>query len=180
MRWLLVSASLLFATSCLDHQLPPEDSGAPTSFIALQRDFENYQGWMQYDLGETFIEGHPAGHRVMAVNKLPAPGANTFPVGTIIMKTMQVGEQKDWILHAMTKRGGEYNTRGAQGWEWFELQLSSTGIPVIIWRGEAPPNGERYGCLTGTCDENAPDCNQCHLGAAGNDFVMTDALHVGE
>ena len=178
-RFALSLFALCLFGGCLDHELPPDD-GTPDSFIALQRDFGGYAGWMQYDLGDAVIEGHPLGHRVMNVSRLPDPGAKTFPVGTTIVKTIEAGERKDWIMHAMVKRGGDYNARGAHGWEWFELKLATNDTPVIIWRGEQPPNGERYGCLMTACDETAPDCNQCHEAAATNDFVLADALRLDD
>jgi hypothetical protein len=166
------------ALGCLDHTLP--EGAEPTGvFIALQRDFAALEQWQTYELGDQPLEGHPTGRRVLHVNKLPAPNESEFPVGTIIAKTVQSGAPTEWLVHAMVKRGGEYNVRGARAWEWFELKLNSERVPILVWRGEVPPNGERYGCLAGTC-ENAPDCNQCHAAAAENDYVMADELRLSE
>jgi hypothetical protein len=172
----IAAAALCFA-ACLDHELPPEDIDAPTSFIALQRDFAAFESWSSYELGTSPLAGHPPGVRVAFLNRTPAPGAESFPVGTMIVKTAQSGGFEDWLVHGMVKRGGAYNARGARGWEWFELKLSRERIPVIVWRGELPPNGERYGCLTGSC-EDAPDCNACHADAIGNDFVKSPMLEL--
>ncbi len=175
MKRLLVIA--LLSAGCLDHELPEEGGPAPDVFIALQRDFAPLEQWPAYELGQSPLEGHPQGRRIMYVNHEPPPGAAAFPVGTTIAKIVQAGAPTEWLIHAMVKRGGEYNLRGARDWEWFELKLSEDRTPIIVWRGQEPPNGERYGCLTGNC-ENAPDCNQCHGAAEPNDFVMAEELQL--
>jgi hypothetical protein len=176
MRPALLLGPMLLLGACLDHDLGGEDAPGAL-FIALQRDFGPMLSWSEYPAGVEPLEGHPPGSRVLHVNHLPDPGSSTFPVGTVIAKSVQEGPRSQWLIHAMVKRGGDYNRLGARGWEWFELQLNDDDVPIIIWRGETPPNGERYGCLTGDC-EDAPDCNQCHQDAIGNDFVMSSALEL--
>lgn len=167
-------AAALGGGACLDHELPPDGEGV-TTFIALQRDFAPFESWAAFDLGPGSIEGHPTGRRTVYLNRIPEPGSEVFPVGTMIVKTVEDGPVTDWIVHAMVKRGAEFNVRGARGWEWFELGLAADRTPILVWRGEEPPNGERYGCLSGSC-EGAPDCNQCHASASANDYVASAPL----
>ncbi len=175
--WIVLAPVL---TGCLDYALAPEDPGTPSVFIALQRDFGPLESWPTYDLGDAPLEGHPPGHRIAHLSRTPAPNSAAFPVGTIIAKSIQPSEDPStWLIHAMVKRGGDYNRSGAHGWEWFELQLDQRRVPVIVWRGEKPPNGENYGCLASNCDD-APDCNQCHQAAVSNDFVMSDLLRLSD
>jgi hypothetical protein len=175
MKRLVLFGALSLVSACLDHELPPDGDGPGSSFIALQRDFAGFESWSSYDLGESPLEGHPPGERVAFINRTPDPGLEVFPVGTMIVKTAQSGPFEDWLIHAMVKRGGDFNRTGADGWEWFELKFSASRQPVLVWRGEVPPNGERYGCLAGTC-EDAPDCNGCHMDSKSNDFVAAPSL----
>jgi hypothetical protein len=169
MKWI---ALLLLTTSCgflPDHELGTLEER--DSFIAVQKDFEGFEGWNALELEGTAVEGiHDDGHRTVYINALPGEGEEQFAVGTIIMKT---GPE----LHAMVKRGAGFNPDGAFGWEWFELGVANDGTPIILWRGMAPPAGEGYGCTPGTpCDENTLDCNQCHVGASANDYVHSIRL----
>jgi hypothetical protein len=70
---------------------------------------------------------------------------------------------------AMVKRGGDFNSEGARGWEWFELEDVEDGGVLIVWRGVGPPADEGYGGdpLTG--------CNECHT-PGNNDCVLAPAL----
>jgi len=150
------------------------DEPSPAEFIALQRDFEGFPRWEHESLGfsET-TPGHPGGARTVYVNERPPTDADEIPVGTIIVKTMETDDFGLLIL-AMAKRGADYNEDGAMGWEWFELALDDAGHPVIVWRGEDPPDGECYGCLPGTESMIEPtSCNDCHVGAAEQDYVFT-------
>jgi hypothetical protein len=153
------------------------DAAPPRVFIALQRDFAPFEAWAAYDLGEVELEGHPRGRRVAHLNRAPPPGSADFPVGTIVVKTTQAAGTSTATVHAMVKRGGEFNALGAAGWEWFELALVGERVPVILWRGDRPPDGERYECPAASC-EDAPDCNRCHQAAASNDYVMSSLLQL--
>ncbi len=157
---------LLLLLGCLDHT--PVPGGVDNSvFVAMQSHFADFRSWTSFSLdGE--IEGHSGTERMLFVSALPAEGASVFPVGTMIVKSAPVGESIE--LHAMAKRGGDYNPGGAPGWEWFELK-ESAGIPVILWRGEEPPSGEGYVVLGGEDTAVDGDCNSCHQAAYDNDYV---------
>lgn len=164
---------ILFLAGCLDHD--PIPGAAGDSFVAMQSDFTDFRGWEQTPV-ESGDTGHVAGDRIVYLNTTPATDEATFPVGTILVKTIAWSGGMD--VHAMVKRGGGFNAEGAPGWEWFELVLSEDGSPVILWRGEVPPDGEAYGQLPGQTADTAGetvegDCNTCHSIAAANDFVYT-------
>lgn len=144
----------------------PEPSSG-TSFIALDKDFQNYPSWQSYTFdGGAVDSSHPAGPRTVFINQLPAAGSTSFDKGTIIVKVL------DFTTFAMAKRGENYNASGAAGWEWFELfKEPSTGAVSIVWRGTGPPAGEKYGKTGATC-------NQCHAGHTTNDSVMSPPLQV--
>ena len=164
---------------CLDHDLAP---GADGSFVAMQSDFAGYASWEAFGVeaggAENQIGGH-SGDRTVYINALPeegAPGA-AFAVGTILLKVAQPVDGSGDTgpdVHAMVKRGDGYNP-GAPGWEWFDLVLSG-GVPVINWRGAAPPEGGGY--QAGSLDTANPDgdCNSCHSAAYDNDYVHTVPL----
>lgn len=172
-----LAGTLACSSACLDDRLPDEETPSMTTFIALQRDFDSLESWQRFELGSGALDGHPTGPRVVFASQLPPSGSAVFPVGTILAKAIESGAPTEWVIHAMVKRGGDYNARGARGWEWFELKLTESRAPVIVWRGESPPSGEGYGCVAGACDE-APDCNQCHAAARNNDFVQSDVLRL--
>src|SRR5262245_47396147 len=89
------------------------------TFIALQDDFATFESWRRYDLGDMPIEGHPAGPRFAYLNQLPKKGAQEYPVGTIIVKAVELEEVVAWDVFAMVKRGGNFNAEGALNWEFF-------------------------------------------------------------
>jgi hypothetical protein len=146
-------------------------SGAPSTFIAFGRDFTGYKSWTRYEMAGVPAAGavHTAGTRVVYVNRVPAAGAQAFPVGTMIVKEMMdTGE-----IFARAKRGGDFNKSGASGWEWFDLKNDPAGV-IIVWRGIAPPAGScAYGAVVGGV------CNDCHGAARTNDFVLSAALQLG-
>lgn len=160
---------LLLLAACLDHTPIP---GAGESFVAMQVDFSGYPSWdaVEIDAAGAGDSGHPEGERTVYVNELPPADAESFPVGTVIVKVIEGAD-----IHAMVKRGEGFNTEGAVGWEWFELVLATNGEPVIKWRGEEPPAGETYGALPGapvdSGDTLTGDCNACHGARSDNDFV---------
>jgi hypothetical protein len=151
------------------------DDASGGEFVALQRDFDGFGAW---DVAWTGSgekgPAHRAGGRTVRVNREPATLEAPVPVGTIVVKTVEDPEFGEIVqIHAMAKRGGDYNPEGVVGWEWFDLELDDDGHPVIIWRGPKPPNGECYGCAPGTDPVEAAmlgDCNNCHAEAA-------DGLH---
>lgn len=184
----IASALALFASAgCLDNELAPDDPnnprnagdvGSSTNYIALQRDFRDYEDWMKFD---TDVEGEHAGvigTITEYLNKLPEQGDDSFPVGTMIVKTVQPKDGPAPAVHAMVKRGGTFNKTGAAGWEFFELSKSESGTPVIVWRGAAPPSGETYkNLLMPDSNMQEADCNGCHV-ISKNDAVLSDALQL--
>ena len=144
-------------------------------FIALERDFQDFESWSKVELssqapvGETHTEGDAHEY----VNQLPKAGSRAFPVGTILVKSVSKDAKKQDIF-AMVKRGGGYNGRGASGWEWFELRRRPDESVGIVWRGINPPSGEGYG------GDPMGGCNGCHQMATKNDFVLARALSLSE
>ena len=151
-------------------------------FIALERDFQGFEGWSKVDLSQrpAVSETHASGDAHEYVSHLPAPGSKEFPVGTILVKTVksnhppQGGTEakaaNDTDIFAMVKRGGGYNRRGALGWEWFELRRRGDDTLGIVWRGVNPPSGEGYG------GDPLGGCNGCHQMAVANDYVHATSL----
>lgn len=151
-----------------------EDPAAGGSFIAFPRDFQGFQSWTAFDLGDDRDDGVMAmGHRRAYINRLPPTASAAFPVGTVIAKTIAEDQPVPGQVFAMAKRGGSYNAQGAAGWEWFELlKTDPSTAPLILWRGIVPPAGEIYAGVAGGA------CNTCHAAGTGpaNDFVPSDEL----
>jgi hypothetical protein len=148
-----------------------EPSASGDVFIALSRDFEGYKSWTSFDLGMDQTDGIPvAGTRRAYLNKVPPTGSTSFPVGTIIVKTIGEELPTPGQTFAMVKRGAPFNRLGATGWEWFELVDSAAGLPAIKWQGIAPPAGETYAGIMGGA------CNTCHAMGSANDFVPSTEL----
>ena len=169
----LALVTLLAGTGCGGRDADPSAEGA--SFLAFASAFEGFRTWPSTPLdGAPIAESpHTSGPRVVYVNRAPAAGSTAFPVGTVIVKEFAGTAADPAKIFAMVKRGGGFNSAGAAGWEWFELQTPSAapGSPVaIVWRGVGPPLGEIYGG-----DPNG-GCNGCHAGARANDFVQTPGL----
>lgn len=166
--------------------LPDHDQGTgetAATFLAQNADFTDYKSWPNVVVGSAPVtDGHTTKDRVVYVNALPADDADTFDVGTILVKEGSGKEAEGGTgdeIHAMVKRGGSFNAAGAAGWEWFELAPSTTGSLLIKWRGEQPPDGESYGCVAGVCDTGVGGCNECHSGARANDFVLSEPFTLG-
>lgn len=173
--WVVALVVASASLACLDHDLvDAEASEAP--FIALQRDFASFRDWTVLDLGVRTHAGVEGPTRVYC-NRIPPPGLSHFPNGTIIVKSLESGEPSSWPVHAMVKRGGGFNAQGAFEWEFFDLQLSAAGVPVIVWRGEGPPSGHGYGSTPGAGEvaEEIEDCSGCHKSET-NDAVLTEDL----
>jgi hypothetical protein len=170
----LALGALLASTGCGgDGDADPAAEGA--SFLAFASAFEGFRTWPSTPLsGEPIAESpHTSGPRVVYVNRAPAAGSTAFPVGTVIVKELAGTAADPPKIFAMVKRGAGFNSAGAAGWEWFELQAASAApeSPVaIVWRGVGPPLGEMYGG-----DPNG-GCNGCHTGARATDFVQTPGL----
>jgi hypothetical protein len=176
------SAFALFASAgCLDNELAPDDPnnvGAAKNYIALQTNFRDYEDWMKFDTDVMGEHAGTVGTITEYLNKLPDMGATEFAVGTMIVKTVQPTDGPVPAIHAMVKRGGAFNKSGAIGWEYFELSKNDKGTPTIVWRGQAPPTGEKYKNLL-MPDSNVleADCNGCHV-VSKNDAILSDALQL--
>jgi hypothetical protein len=157
-----ISATLpMLAAAC---GAPPAASagldGGDSTFVAVQGDFSDFESWVAFDGGTAPADNIPVqSQRMIYVNELPPPDAASFPVGTILVKTI-AGAQ----TFAMVKRGGGFNTDGAVGWEWLELVTAPDGQPLISWRGAAPP-ANTYSSTP------AMTCNACHMLCRSNDYV---------
>lgn len=160
----------------------PLDAGVPprSTFVAFARDFEGFRRW----------ERHPVEGAMMPVLAAPGPsfvyasarapeGARRWPVGTLLVKTIESGAPSQWTVHAMVKRGVPYNAHGATGWEFFELRLSDEDDSVsVVWRGPGPPSGHGY-AAAGRDAGSEPIplvCNDCHAAAWQDDGALTPAL----
>jgi len=159
----------LAASACTGHA---EQSLASTRepFIALERNFQGYQHWAGVELANRPEPGgtHVAGETHEYINHAPAAGAKAFPVGTILVKTVESQKKSD--IFAMVKRGNGFNASGASGWEWLGLRARADGSVAIVWRGVNPPDGESYG------GDPRGGCNGCHGAAAKNDYVHAYSL----
>ena len=148
----------------------------PEPFVAFERDFVGFQGWDRVETGPASPQGitHVAGRRLVHVNMRPPAGTGEqrFPVGTILIKEILDGAEEGHRIFAMVKRGGGYNARGAQGWEWFELAARPDDSLAIVWRGINAPKGEEYG------GDPQGGCNDCHARAGRNDYVRSPGLRL--
>jgi hypothetical protein len=179
--WLALVAST--GAACLDHELAPGDDGPGAAgsnlFIAQQPDFADFEDWMPFETEVRAEHGGMLGKIVEYLSAMPDAGSDEWPVGTMIVKTVEPAEGEAPAIHAMAKRGGDFNKGGAIGWEFFELQKNKKGTPVIVWRGAKPPSGERYkNLLNPGADTMEADCNGCHEGGS-NDAVLSEVLDLG-
>ncbi|HEY1553620.1 MAG TPA: hypothetical protein VGF94_02240 [Kofleriaceae bacterium] len=171
----LVGAVLLVA-ACGSHggssPPPPVDSNA--TFVALPATFQPFQTWTSFrDPGpaDTTLPPTVQGGRTQYINMLPPHDSAAFPVGTVIVEIRDNG-----IDLASVKRGGDYNSDGAPGWEWFGLGVdTASGAVSVQWRGTVPPVGG-YGSIPGA------GCNECHslcgAGVMNNDYVCSAELQL--
>lgn len=174
---LALAAALCAVAGCLDDELDPLQAMPGGTFIALQRDFQSFTGWSRVQVGDAeIVGGHPAGPRFAYTRGVPAGGS--FPVGTIIVKTVEVGDPSTWTIHARAKRGGSFNPQGAVGWEWFELRLNTAGQTTIVWQGAKPPADHGYESLPGlgATSSTDADCNSCHGLARDADYILAPPL----
>jgi hypothetical protein len=148
----------------------PAEGPAPDTFIALQKDFAGFESWQSVSWTDDATNAtHEPGTHSTYLNKRPEHGSAEYPVGTILVKSSLPAGGGEEQLFAMAKRGGGFNQSGATDWEWFELARSTTGVPVIVWRGVGAPAGHRY-------SEVDASCNECHRSAEANDFVKSQRL----
>lgn len=176
----LTAALLLLGLGGCRERPAPRKLPASEPFVALERDFQDFTSWTKVDLSHRPAVGatHAEGEAHEYINQMPPPGARTFPVGTILVKTVKAkaapgdagAPDRSADVFAMVKRGGGYNRNGSPGWEWFELRRRDDDTLGIVWRGINPPNGEGYG------GDPAGGCNSCHQMATKNDYVHATAL----
>lgn len=176
------AVALVALAGCLDNQLAPDDDpknvGAAGNYIALQSDFRDYEDWMKFDTEVMGEHAGTVGTITEYLNQLPETGSEDFPVGTMIVKTVQPVAGPAPAIHAMVKRGGVFNKTGALGWEYFELAKNEKGTPIIVWRGQKPPTGEKYkNLLMPDANTMEADCNGCHV-VSKNDAVLSDVLQL--
>jgi hypothetical protein len=175
---LSLAIALVAAAGCLDDELDPaQATPSAGTFIALERDFQSFLGWTRVEVGQLEISGgHAAGPRFAYVKGIPS-GAS-FPVGTMIVKTTEVGDPSAWTIHARAKRGGGFNPQGAIGWEWFDLRIAASSAVTILWRGAQPPKDHGYESLPGLGVTSAMDgdCNSCHGSAQLGDYILSPPL----
>ena len=170
----------LGSSACLDNKLA-DPVGGQSVFIAQRPDFENYSDWehFEHDAEADDEHGTLGGKTVVYLNEKPKDDATAFPVGTVIVRTIETTASPNVTIHAMVKRGGGFNPKGALGWEFFELALAKKdGQPFWIWRGEKPPSGEMYQLLLSQANvdkkDEEVDCNGCHAGDDAKDGTFGD------
>jgi hypothetical protein len=155
---------------CSGGSTPSEPTG--TSFVAVADDYTGYHSWQSFDVSaEANTQGIHDGTVTEYVNALPPSGSTEFPLATLIVKEA-IGGEMGHALFAMARRGGSFNSSGARGWEWFELENvgDADDRVKIVWRGFGPPLGEMYGG-----DPNS-SCNTCHTKCA--DAVCSGPLNL--
>jgi hypothetical protein len=175
LRVVALAVTLCAAAGCLDDELDPSQAMASAgTFIALERDFQAFTGWTRVEVGQLDIPGgHAAGPRFAYVKGMPS--GDSFSVGTMIVKTVEVGDPSTWTIHARAKRGGAFNPQGAIGWEWFDLRIATSNAVTILWRGAQPPKDHGYESLPGLGATSTMDgdCNSCHGGAQTGDYILS-------
>lgn len=169
----------LVSCTCGPSETTPA-SATVTELVATADDFRGYEAWRSFDRGALgFVPAHPDGVTTVFVNRLPDHAATAFPVGTIIVRQTEIGPRETWEVHAMVKRGGEYNPLGALGWEYFDLRLPPAGeplVPSIVWHGEGPRNDpDGYATAAGGV---LLGCNHCHGAVPENDCVIGAELQL--
>ena len=175
LRPLIAFAFALMLGGCADEgpELPLDEP-----FIALSRDFEGFTDWHRFEVaGDAIPTEVEPGPTFVYARTLPPPGVARFPVGTILIKTIEPGDPTAWTIHAMVKRSGTFNPAGAIGWEFLELALTAERDVVILWRGEGPPSGHGYGSV-GEPSDIPLVCNDCHAPAWTNDAVLTPDIRL--
>lgn len=178
-RWIKLNLLLCLGVSALagcfaDATGDTDESSGGTqgSSIAFAKSFKDYRTWDHVPAESTDPADpvHPTVPATVYISKLPASGDHEFSTGTLIVKEANDGDVTGRQVFAMAKRGGTYNSSGAAGWEWFELQNLNESEVTILWRGVGPPAGEMY-----AGDPNST-CNSCHGAAKANDSVKTTGL----
>jgi hypothetical protein len=142
--------------------------------IAFAPSFDDFHSWASAPAAgpDGTTDGlHGAAPMRIYYNAAPPRGASAFPLCTIIVKETEEADVTKRTVFAMVKRGGEFNSPGAVGWEWFSLQNATDGSVNVLWR-TTPLTTDTY--------RNQPigDCNGCHGAAKPNDYVWDTALQL--
>jgi hypothetical protein len=180
-----VAAAIALA-GCLDYKLADDvdvSGSAAKLFVPQTRDFQPFRDWMMFQVTPTGAHDDQNGETIIYLNDMPPADATVFPVGTILVKTMKSADASQSSIHAMVKRGGNFNADGAAGWEFFELAVDKHDAVVIVWRGAKPPSGEDYqrllskaGAASDAQSDKDGDCNTCHAAPPARDGTLGDSL----
>lgn len=150
---------------------PSLDEAPPSGpRIALTSDFESFRDWRAVRLPDaSATTGHEsAPERWLYIDREPPPIDAGFALGTILVKTIEGGAPESWEIHAMVKRGDEFNAEGAVDWEFFELDYDDAERLRINWRGTGDDHAT-YVDSTGVMRA----CNFCHAFGAEEDYVFS-------
>ena len=164
-RWAAPALVSLLAAGCAME-------GAPAGpRIAFAEDFAGFLGWESYRLpADTLTDGHLSSPNRFVYVDRPIPDMpEPFPLGTIVVKTLEEGPRQDWEIHAMVKRGGGYNAHGSEGWEFFALAFDEDDELFVTWRGTGDDDVAYIDPITG----EAQACNSCHVIGAERDYVFS-------
>jgi hypothetical protein len=176
---LFVALTATGATGCLDDRLDPSQVGSTDVFTPLLPDFIPFRSWSRVQVGDALIAGgHAAGPRFCYVNQPASNGS--YPIGTIIVKTVETGDPNTWTIHARAKQGGGVNPQGALDWYWYELLIFTSGDMAILWSGTAPPVAHGYEALPGVGATSSTEtaCNTCHTGPRDSDSILAAPLRM--
>jgi hypothetical protein len=153
--------------------------GGARSFVAFAADFGDFRAWERLPItGAMLPIGVEPGPAYVYASARAPEGQRRWPVGTILVKTIENGPPHTWTIHAMVKRGVPYNRGGAIGWEFFELAIDEDGSMRVVWRGNGPPSGHGYAAMGRDAGTAAVPlvCNDCHGAAWQDDGALTPAL----
>ncbi|UJR79364.1 hypothetical protein [Sandaracinus amylolyticus] len=166
----MIRGLFVLAIACSIAACAAPEPGA--EFVARDEDFERFLEWPSFELppGSLTMAHEDGATRRLYFTHVPESASAPFPVGTILVKTAELGEPSTWEIHAMVKRGGDFNATGARGWEFFDLAIDASGGVVVVWRGESPPPGAGY---PGSSDGA---CNSCHTLVPDRDYVFDRSL----
>jgi hypothetical protein len=166
-------------TACVADPAPPEGWAPAPKLFATETDFASFRAWERIPLESPTLplQAMP-GPAFTYVNRRPEPGSRRYPIGTILVKTVEPSDDpRDWTVHAMVKRSERFNPEGSVGWEFFGLQLDEHGAPTILWRSDGYNDGHAYGSSTMLLDPDRElSCNDCHALHWQDDAVLTPAL----
>ncbi len=170
---------LLLATGCGGGARPPEVQ----PFVAADSDVADFWTWYSQPFVADNLADivYPPGSRVGFLNHRPPAGSTSYPLGTIIVKAIENDDvPANWQLFAIAKRGGDYNSAGAHGWEFLLLRVDD-GVAHIYSRGLTPVSDAQpdMAINEGSYFAGGPiACNVCHAQKmyAPNDFIIDAPL----